>query len=252
MTMIQHIRRLACVAAVAIAGLTLASPAQAQMTLTITDVDTGAKLVLNDSGTGYISSTPQTLGNYSILSISTSANYDGNSDHIINTGDANVLNTVLRVTQTGTTDAPARTNSDSLTVQVTTYGSASWSIPTGNPVLLSSTLAVSELDGSNGNSSGSFATFASTLTSGATTTTVDAPNAYGKVTTTNSGPAGNPTPPFYLNNLLAINTTAVPQVVNLSAVTDATALPEPSSFVMAGVVALGLMGYGLRRKARGA
>jgi len=249
MTMLKHIRRLACLAAVAIAVLALAAPAQAQMTLTITDVNTGATTSpapLSDTGTGFVgsSSIPTTLGNYTILPILASANYDGNTDHNINTGDANVLDTVLRVTQTGTMNG----TSDSLIIQVTTFGSASWSIPAGSPLLLSSTLAVSQLDGSNGTSTGSFATFSSSLISGPTYV-VTAPNAYSDVTTTNSGLVTNSSRAFYLNNTLTLNTTGLNQVVNLSASTDViNPVPEPSTGIMALSGGLLMLAFGSRQR----
>ena len=247
MTMLKHIRRLACLAAVAIAVLALAAPAQAQMTLTITDVNTGATTgPLSDTGTGLVgsSSIPTTLGNYTILPILASANYDGNTDHNINTGDANVLDTVLRVTQTGTMNG----TSDSLIIQVTTFGSASWSIPAGSPLLLSSTLAVSQLDGSNGTSTGSFATFSSSLISGPTYV-VTAPNAYSDVTTTNSGLVTNSSRAFYLNNTLTLNTTGLNQVVNLSASTDViNPVPEPSTGIMALSGGLLMLAFGSRQR----
>jgi len=246
MTRAKHVRRLGGVAAVGITALAWASPAQADMTLTLTDVNTGATAVVDDFGTGdaFYGPPPQTLGNYRINSISASANYDGNTDGNINTGDANILNTVLRVTQTGTTGG----SSDSLIITVTTSGTSSWSIPSGGLLILSSTNAVSRIDGSNGTATGSFSTFASTLTSGITSTTVTAPNAYGAVTTTNSGLASNPTPPFYLSNILTINTTGLNEVVNLSASTDVVAVPEPSTGIVALAGGLLMWAFGRRRR----
>jgi len=245
MTMLQHMRRLACVAAVGIAALAWASPARAQMTLTLTDVNTLATTSFTDSGTGDIFSSPNplVLGNYTITQIAASANYDGNTHLNANTGQGNIEDTVLRVTQTGSSGG----TSDSLIAQVTTAGSASWSVPAGSPLLLTSILAATRVDGSNGLPSGSFLTFSSTLLSGLASTTVTAPNLYGIGQTINSGPATNPSPPFYLNNLFTLNTTGVGQVVNADLTTTVT-VPEPSSIAVAGIGALSLIGYGLRRR----
>jgi len=215
------------------------------MTLTLTDVNTLATTSFTDSGTGDIFSSPNplVLGNYTITQIAASANYDGNTHLNANTGQGNIEDTVLRVTQTGSSGGTR----DSLIAQVTTAGSASWSVPAGSPLLLTSILAATRVDGSNGLPSGSFLTFSSTLLSGLASTTVTAPNLYGIGQTSNSGSATNPTPPFYLDNVFTINTTGVGQVVNADLTTTVT-VPEPSSIAVAGIGALSLIGYGLRRR----
>lgn len=248
MTMLQHMRRLACVAAVGIAALAWASPARAQMTLTLTDVNTLATTSFTDSGTGDIFSSPNplVLGNYTITLISASANYDGNTAGNTNTGQGYIENVVLNVSQSGSTGG----TNDSLIASVTTAGAASWSVPAGSPLLLTSGLAATRLDGFNGGPTGTFLTFSSTLNSGLASTTVNAPNQYSLVNgLPNSGSATNPTPPFYLNNTFTINTTGVGQIVNADATTTVTAIvPEPSSLAVAGIGALSLIGYGLRRR----
>lgn len=246
MTLLERTRRLACVAAVAMAGLALASPARADMTLKITDVNTGSTITIHDLGTGdaVFSSLPGTFGNYRINSIDASANYDGNLLLNPNTGDANVLNTVLRITQTGAVGGAT----DTLKIEVNTDTTAGWTIPSGNPLTLSSTLAVSRLDGSNGTATGSFATFSSTLNSFPASTTVTAPNAYSAVTTVGTGDAPNPGPPFSLDNTLTITTTGVGQVVNLSASSDATFVPEPSTCFLA--LSGGLSLFAMERRRR--
>jgi hypothetical protein len=48
MSMIRHLRRLACVAAVGIAVLGIASPARANLTVTVEDVGTAQTVVFTD------------------------------------------------------------------------------------------------------------------------------------------------------------------------------------------------------------
>jgi hypothetical protein len=243
MTILKHIRRLACIATVGIIGLALSSPAQADMTLTVEDVNTGTTTTIHDGGTGDVAvnaAFPKSLtfGNYTISQVSASANYDGNTDLNANTGDANVLNTVLRVTQSGSTGG----SSDTLIVTVTTSGSASWSIPTGSPLLLTSTDSVSL------SSAGVTSQLSSSLVSGVNTTVVTAPPTAGNVTTTKSGLAVNNAPPFYLNNQLTINTSSG-QVVNLSDSTQAiNPAPEPSTGILALSGGFLMLAFGWRQR----
>jgi hypothetical protein len=240
MTMLKFMRRLGCMTAIWIAALVLAWPAQADMILKITDANNPSDTVsIDDSGTGNAAHLFSSLGNYTINFITVIANYDGNTFGHANLGDA-YLQLAANVTQSGTKNG----TSDSLIVSITTSGSSSWSTPSGSPVLLSSTLAVSGFVGS-----GSSASFASTLSSGATSTTVTAPTAFSAVTTTNSGNAPNPSPPFYLSDVLTINTNGKNHGVNLGAMTDAvSSVPEPSTGILtiAGALLMFALGWRFR------
>jgi len=245
--MLRHVRRLACVVSVAIAGLALAAPVQADMTVMITDTNVTGMVVtqvdsitLHDTGTGNIAFSPASFGNYSSISLSISANYDNNTGGNSNTGDANVLDIALSTTRNGTG------GTDTLSIVVTTTNTAGWTVPAGNPLLLSGTLSVTKIGSGP-------VSFGSTLldTGGTPSTSVNVTG--GAVNTFyNSVLAGNPTPPFFLNNSLSI-TTSSNNRIDLSASTDAVIpSPEASSMVLAGIGALGMIGYGLRRKVRGA
>jgi len=257
MTMIKSIRRLAYLAAVGIAVLGLTSPARAQMSVIITDVSTGTSVTLDDhtsltTGTGsvsYGSAAGITFGNYTIYDIGVTGNYDGNQDHIVNSGTAKEQSVTLNLTYNG--GGSLSGGADQLTVQVTTANFASWTIPTGDPLSLKAQIGMSEIDSTNGTSTGSFVTYAGSLTSGVSTTTATAPTAYSSPASTSlTVSAPNPTPPFYLSSLLTIQTLNVNDVVNGSASTLVTGVPEPSTFGIALSGGLLMVAFGWRRNRR--
>lgn len=248
MTILKRVQRLEYVAAMGIATFMGSSPAHADMILTLRDASTGSTATIDDSGTGDIfytslTSHPATLGNFKISSITVSANYDGNIDGNTNFGDANV-----DILANVTLSRNATVSSDSLIIQVTTSGSASWSNPASSSVFSASTLSVSRMDGSTGSPTGSFSTFASTVQSGTDHATVQAPNAYGAVTTTNREMTPSPGTPFYLSNILTINLKGKNDTANLSASTDVTAVPEPSTAFL--VIAGGVLMIAAGRRPR--
>jgi hypothetical protein len=245
MSMIRQVQRLALImAALGIVAFAWAAPARADMVLEIVDVDAATTTTIHDLGTGDASFTGA-LTNYTISGVSTSANYDGNTNGNINVGEANILNVLLNVRQiTGGTHT--------LQISVTTDAASSWTIPNGDPLQLKSTLAVSRLDGTNGSGTGSFAAFSSTLISGVDTTTAVAPTIFSTLASTEGiKSAPNSSPPFNLNNLLTVQTTGLNQLINLSATTSAiNPVPEPSTFGLAlsgGLIALAIR-WGQKRR----
>jgi hypothetical protein len=252
--MLEQVRRLACTAAVASAMLVLATPAQASISVTITDE------VLN------VSKTYSSVSNAATVGTPTGG---------INLGFFSNLNVTITPVSTSNsltvfdTNITGKSNfADTLSVTVSISGIT---VPTGQ-VSLTSSLGGSSLGVYSGGTHltppSGFATFSSSVPS-ANLSSPSSGNlvvyglgngigvsatpggANGGVSSIVSGTVGTG---YTLKNALSIAYAANGSSnINATTTLTATATPEPSTMAIAGLGALGMIGYGLRRrKAKGA
>jgi len=241
MTILERIRRLACVAAVAIAGLALASPARAQTMLSISASESGP----NGPGTFSASTTtaPLTLssgpsaiqvGDYSIVVLSAAAGMSPLSEETSST--------------TTITNTTGSTNVGTLTIVLTAQGFTSPSAPTVH--------GVSSIGGTVFNESSAASDtlhFLSTVSGAAPPFTLQSPDvsSVGAYSNTQSSNFSVFSAPFTITETITIFLGALNDQLNYSSSTTVTAVaavPEPSSIVLAGLGSLGIIGYGLRRR----
>jgi len=232
-------------------GLSL--PARADLAMTLTDTNTGNKAVINVVTGGATTTTftgvgtPTTVvtstntanalkivyipiaafGNFSSLSVTVTSSSPG-------TGS---LGSLLQNIQVDSTAGTSFSGTDKLTLQVSSNGFTS---PPAGPGTLVSSLATSLLTGTT------TSTFTSTL--GASTTpllTLTGPTlSDSQQTSLGVTIAGTP---FTLQNEMDV-TIAAGQSAQLTGTTIITGVPEPSTMAIAGIGALGMIGYGLRRR----
>jgi len=161
---------------------------------------------------------------------------------------------------------PGTSGNPSLTVQVQlTNGpplqqNLVWNLPSTNPVTVNSASAFNAQAGVTGGTdtvTTYFNSTSSTTTTGLTGTGPISATAVGSASGLVSQSIPNPAPGSYtlsqtvvLTNLTTLGT-SIPVVY--SGTSSVVAIPEPSTMAIAGIGALGMIGYGIRRrKARGA
>ncbi len=115
--------------------------------------------------------------------------------------------------------------------------------PGTNGALMTLQSNVSRSDGAPGNTTLTFQSYSGTATPGLQTYNGSLGNsvAPNQMSTTFTRGAT-----YMLNNVLTL--TAGDSVINVNGTTGVTAVPEPSSMAIAGLGALGMIGYGLRRR----
>jgi hypothetical protein len=244
MTMLERIRRMACVAAVAIAGLALASPAQAQLSgLKITITGDGPSQSFTYSGP---LSNDLVLGSPTVPLIITTTNYSikilgGEADQ---DGTSQLLSSTTSVTNTtGKTGV-------FLKISIEGMGYSSPETPPNITALshLGDTVSQASKAGSVSLTSDVFpATFVSPFTpqtinfSGAGSGNDD------QSQTITQLPSSGTT--YNISELLTVNLNGKNDKMNYSSSTTlSSVVPEPSSLALAGLGGLGLIGYGLRRR----
>jgi hypothetical protein len=253
MKLLNRIRRLGCLAAVGIAALTWTSFAQADITITVTDSNsifgTVQSFTHTYTGTPTFSASysPGTFGNFTGFTLSIGATAAGPFNGA----------ELTDVQITGTDNAFI--GHDTITVSAS---GGTFTSPGSSPLLVSSTLTSSNLSGSGFLVSAASATFSSSLTSGAfsnPSTALLSVTGNGQSSQTGTTTGGDSAPTvlasstgsFQLTNTLTA-TFSSGQTGTLDATTQATAVatatPEPSTMAIAGLGALGMIGYGLRRR----
>ena len=204
----------------------------------VTPPDGPNTLVFSSPASGEIN-LAGSFGNYTSVSLALSANYDGSGFAAVSPPPpALSLNNAQRATD-GTTNG----STDVLSVQIT---ATPYSIPSGNPVLMTTALTGTLLNSS--------ATLASTLTDSASNTTnspmLSLANTFaGSVS--NSVLATNNPGPFSLANTIVITTTTADTVNITGSVLVTAVVPEPSTMVMALTGGLIMTAAGVRRRKRG-
>ena|SRR5271157_891933 len=261
MTMLKHIRRLACVAAVGIAVLALAAPARAELDVTFFDTLTSATMTISDyapadSGIpGTISFTANpgditlngTFGNFTIQTFTIEANYNAGPPPGPSSGSSAIPapGTIPAYTTDATITATAST-ADTLTVQVSV---GNWTIPPGNPVSFSNSQTASDM------SAGTTSVYGSTVgpdVNPTESTTLTGPVTPPATSGTGAGPllASNSTGAFSIGDNLALSYSAGGEVINVNATTTVVGVvPEPSTMNLAlGGGLLMLAGGWVRRR----
>jgi hypothetical protein len=255
MTMFKQARRLGCLTAVAIISLAWTSRVQAQIMITITDVDSHGNKVGTFSHT--TPGTPTFTGTYNIGNF---GNFTGFSVTVGATAASPFNGAELTNTQVTGTDAHG-SGVDTITISVT---GGIFTSPASSPLLVTSTLTSSNLSGSakvRGQTiPAATATFTSSLSSGSFSNPSTAllsitGNGQSSQTGTTTGGAmsssvlASSNGSFSLSNTIT-STFSNGQTGTLDATTQATAVatPEPSTMAIAGLGALSMIGYGLRRR----
>jgi len=260
--MTRHARRFATMAvALTVTLIGLSLPARAQLIFTLASGTETETISGVPAGTGsYTGNGPSTL-----IESSTPGSLTYLPTAAFNGVEVNALNVSSNSPGTSSggnvqeVELDFLNKSSSAVTLTLTATAAGFTFPTpGSPGTLSSTL------GNNsplGNGSSTFTSAIGTGTVGtatggetfgsivASTPLLSNGLVSGSVSASATGTV--PSPSYALQTTLTV-TLAAGGSDDVTATTSVTAVPEPSSFVMAGVVALGLMGYGLRRKALGA
>jgi len=264
MTMLQQIRRLACVAAVGIAALGLASPAQASISLILEDLHNGVPIATTAPPSGtYVSAsntgsvgTPGaiTLGNFTGVNVTIGVGPSGSSYLVT---DTNI-----------TLNNTATSGVDQLLILVSITGQTS---PTG-PVSLKSSVGGSSLSTYTGISptptatDTGYATFSSTLTptgpsgpsfsspsSGSLFSYGVAPGVATPPTTDSSTTTGNASTTYNLTNTLSVFLGPGGQAtITGTTLVTPVPVPEPSTLGMAlsGGLLMFAVELGRRRRRR--
>jgi len=231
-----------------LAVLSLATPsASANITLTYT---ASADAASNSTGSGAVNSlstgaTPLVVGNFGYTITATTNDPGGGTTTF--PGSSTLENLVFAVQNTGST-------TDTLTIALTGAGYT----------LTGPLMANFSVSGSSSLKSSSDSTIASSSINSTAIPTVNGTTVTG---TPGTGPGSQPyswngaSPPLGNSNELLITTSGtfsesqLVQItlkagdeVNLTFNTSAVPVPEPSSMAIAGLGALGLIGYGLRRR----
>jgi len=227
-------------AIVAILAMGLATPARADLEIWGNVGVNPPTTVLATSSTGTISGVNVTVGTFAIQALGASTNSSG---------------TLTLGSTTGTTTQITNTGGSTATLYLT-VGSTGFTKPVGSTSLLSSiggTVLIGDasnaltyqsyIDLTNGqNTIGSIA-------SGAVSPSITTAGAYSQSITK---PGVSLVATYSMTELIAITLSAGSEF-NFSSSTLVQGVPEPSSMAIAGLGALGMIGYGLRRrKARGA
>jgi len=267
MSMFKPIRWLACVAAVGIAVLGWASPSRADLEVTLTDAnnlgltttytDAAANAGTTVNGLTYGAATKPgeislsgTFGSFTVTTLAFNANYDGGVNATPPPGNptAHVTDATITATNVGGV-------ADTLTAVTLAQ---TYTTPSGSPLTLTNGLSSTFMSGTGDNAS-----FNSTFTSnglGGSAQTSSTVNILGPIPPPASGSnAGstllvtNPNNSFKLGNTLTLTFGTGGNAMTVNGTTTVTGVPEPSTMAIAGIGALGMIGYGLRRrKARGA
>jgi len=246
-------RRLRILAmAVATVGLVMLGdlrPARADILVTVSASGTTSTF-LGTSNTGFTTSPSLSIGGasgYTDVGVTVTTNYTGSA---------------ISSLSTGVTLAPNTTTPESLTVQVQLVTPVApntnnllWLLPSSTPVLVS---AGSSFAPQTGATSGTVATStyfnstSSTTTTGLTGTAVPTSNTIpGSSGFTESLP--NPAGTYTLSETLTltnfvVTAPAVGATFSYGGTSAVSSIPEPSSMAIAGIGALGMIGYGLRRR----
>jgi len=272
MFMFKIIRRLACVTALGIAVLGWASPAHADILLTISDG------TLTETYGDYTGNVGMTLGGLTygattqpgVISLSGTfdsafvvsnlgivANYNALANGGSNSSGSGAIpppgSSTALVTDDTITATKVGGGSGTLTV---TVAAGNWTIPGGTPLLLGSGETSSFISGT-GDSAAFTSTFTSLTAGGNPLLAQSAASVSisGPVSPPVTGAAGssavvsNPNSLFALSNQLQLTFGTGGNSINVDGTTAVTAIaPEPSTIVIAGIGALGMIGYGLRRR----
>jgi len=251
MTVLKHIRRLACVAAVGIVGLALASPARAQLTVTLIDSVTSETITLTDTAQGTPGEVTFNGGfgtngaghDFNISTFTVTSNYNGSDPLFAPPGIAFAYATDATITSTAT-------RADTLIVEV---GSTPFTAAASDSLVLNSS------ESSTAMSVGTSSQFSSSYTSSPVTETTTIVTLNGKISPPTIGSASsltvsgsNPNGTFSIGNQLILSYKNGGETINVNGTTTVNPVPEPSSMMIAGIGALGLIAYGLRRKVLGA
>jgi len=247
-------RRLRILAmAVATVGLVMLGdlrPARADILVTVSASGTTTAF-LGTSNTGFTTSPSLSIGGasgYTDVGVTVTTNYTGSA---------------ISSLSTGVTLAPNTTTPESLTVQVQLVTPVSpntnnllWLLPSSTPVLVS---AGSSFAPQTGATSGTVATStyfnstSSTTTTGLTGTPVTSSTSIPGISPLNTSSMPNPSGTYTLSNILTlsnftVSSSAVGVSFSYGGTSSVSSIPEPSSMAIAGIGALGMIGYGLRRR----
>jgi len=271
MSMFKPIRRLACVAAVGIAVLGWALPARADLEVTLLDTATSLSVTYSDTGSGtsngltYTAVSPGSFtltgsfGNFTNVALTFSANYNASNGQGTpppssgtNASPPPGSPPSFASDTTATAHDGSGTTPDTLKISLS---AGNWTLPATSTVTMMSGESASVLR--SGDDTIDYQSTITTLpvstSTSSTKVTITGPSPPSQSANSPNVSVANPGTLFALSSVFDLNFGPGTDSISATASTVVTGVPEPSTLAIAGLGALGMIGYGLRRrKARGA